>query len=71
MWGKLAIFASLLQVDAFLLTVLSACIRPCYAKTSTHSLTRTYCHTATESPKRLCGLKTSWTPTLMKKLIDI
>ena len=61
----------LLQVDAFLLTVLSACIRPCYAKTSTHSLTRTYCHTATESPKRLCGLKTSWTPTLMKKLIDI
>ena len=40
----------LLQIDAFLLTVVSACIRLCDADNSTQSLTRIYHHTATENP---------------------
>ena len=40
---------SLLHVDAFLMTVVSACIRPCDTKHFNKSLTRMYHHTATES----------------------
>ena len=51
-------------VDAFLLTVVSACIRPCDTNNSTQSLTRMYHHTAIESQQRLRSAKTSWKTTL-------
>ena len=40
----------LLQVDAFMLTTVSAGIRPCITKNSFQSLTRMYHYTAIESP---------------------
>ena len=60
----LSSFLPLLEVDAFLLTLASACIRPCDTNNFTKSLTRKHHHTATESPYCLPGAETSWTPTL-------
>ena len=54
----------LLQVNAFLLIVVSACIRCCDPNNSTQNLKWMYHHTATEIPKHLCCAKTSWTPAL-------
>ena len=58
----LPFFFSLLQVDAFLLTIVSAYIRPCDTNNFTKRLTRMYHHSATESQYCLHGAKTSWTP---------
>ena len=56
---------SLLQVDAFLLTIVSPYIRLITDTNNfTKRLTRMYHHTATESPYCLHGAKASWTPTL-------
>ena len=52
MWMKNKFFIHilpLLQVDAFLQTVVSACIRPYDANDPIQNLTRMYHHTATES----------------------
>ena len=53
-----------LQDRAFLLTVVSACIRSCNTNNFTQSLTKIYYYTATENPYFLRGAKTHWTPTL-------
>ena len=55
----------LLENDAFLLTVVSAYIRPCdiipdLVPNSTESFTRMYQYTTTESPLHLSGAKTSF-----------
>ena len=60
-YSRFILFPSLLpllQVDAFVLTVVTACIRSCDTNNSTKSLIRIYHLTAAESPR------TSWSHTL-------
>ena len=60
-YSRFILFPSLLpllQVDAFVLTVVTACIRSCDTNNSTKSLIRIYHRTAAESPR------TSWSHTL-------
>ena len=56
----------LLQVDTFLLTLVSGCIRPCDTNNSTKRFTRIYRHIATDM---IC--QTLWTVTGSDLLISM
>ena len=58
-----AIFVAFAPSCFFLLTAVSACIRPCDTNNFFQSLTRMYPFNEPESPWHLCGVK-SLTPTL-------